>query len=67
MEAMDSYELDQCLAVYAASAYVIADLSESLASRTTELPTDAPNGSSLKTSFVALPIVSMLIIFVKYA
>lgn len=33
MSAMNSDELDQCLAVYAASVYVIADLSESLVSR----------------------------------
>lgn len=36
MSAMNSDELDQCLAVYAASVYVIADLSEGLASRISE-------------------------------
>lgn len=55
MTAMDPDELDECLAVYAASAYVIADLSENLMSRS---PVDSEsNARSLTTSATVLPVV----------
>lgn len=47
MSAMDSDELDQCLAVYAASVYVVADVSQSLRTRS---PDNTPNTGSLTTS-----------------
>lgn len=65
MSAMDTDELDQCLAVYTASVYVIADLTQNLISRS-----DDPNAAaSIATSAAAviLPIVSLLVTFVKYA
>lgn len=62
MSAMDTDELDQCLAVYAASVYVIADLTQNLISRNED-----SNAAGLVTSAVILPIVSLLVTFVKYA
>ncbi|XP_037037646.1 carboxypeptidase Q-like [Bradysia coprophila] len=64
MSAMDTDELDQCLAVYAASVYVIADLSQNLISRA---DTSDPNAANLTTSAVIFPIVSLLVTFMKYA
>ncbi len=61
MSAMDSNELDQCLAVYAASVYVIADLSQSLLTRSPE-----PNAANLTMASIAIPIISMLLIVTKH-
>lgn len=54
MTAMDSDELDQCLAVYAASAYVVADLSENLSRISTE---PGPNTGSLMSPVTVFPVV----------
>lgn len=65
MTAMNSEELDECLAVYAASAYVVADLSESLINRSTEAPTDAPNSGSFRRPFIILPMYLVIFIFMR--
>lgn len=63
MSAMDSNELDQCLAVYAASVYVVADLSQSLLGRSPEPdPTNQPNAGTLTTSVIIFPLVSLLVL-----
>jgi len=66
MSAMNSDELDQCLAVYAASVYVIADLSEGLVSRSPE-PTPEPNAGAIISSATMVPIGLLVIsLFVKH-
>jgi len=58
MSAMNSDELDQCLAVYAASVYVVADLSQNLLSRS---PEPNPNAGTLATSTSILPFIILVI------
>ncbi|KAJ6646191.1 Carboxypeptidase Q, partial [Pseudolycoriella hygida] len=67
MTAMDSDELDLCLAVYSASAYIVADLSQSLSRSIPEPePTGEPNsGTHFSSSTILQLIIVQFVIFVS--
>ncbi|KAG4068089.1 hypothetical protein HA402_001514 [Bradysia odoriphaga] len=58
MTAMDPDELDECLAVYAASAYVVADLSQNLMRN---IPDPTPNAGTLTAPATVFPIIIVAI------
>lgn len=60
MSALNSDELDQSLAVYAASAYVVADLSQKLGNRNDE--PNKPNAGTLTSLAAIFPVVLSVIL-----